>query len=234
MTITEAVPVAVFGGPGGGALAALTIGRLSASSGRVACAGFLNDFEAPGKTINGYPVLGPFATWRDLPARTQFVAPLHKAKQMKARAARIRGLGIPSDRWATVIDPQALIGDAVSHGIGLLAAFNSSVMSGAKLGDHVALRSGSHVAHDCRIGDFVMIGINAVICGYGIVQDGAHIAPGAVVREGVTIGHYSVVGLGAIVIADVPDGAVVAGNPARVIGNVFDEAQTALLADRAS
>ncbi len=71
-----------------------------------------------------------------------------------------------------------------------------------------------------------MVGVNAIVCGYATVREGAHIAPGAVVRDGATVGRYSVVGLGAVVVEDVPDGAVVAGNPARVIGSVagFDAA----------
>jgi acetyltransferase-like isoleucine patch superfamily enzyme len=39
-----------------------------------------------------------------------------------------------------------------------------------------------------------------------------------VIRERCRIGEYAVVGAGAVVIADVPDGTIVAGNPARVIG----------------
>lgn len=49
------------------------------------------------------------------------------------------------------------------------------------------------------IGDDVWIGGNAVIC------------------PGVMIGNKSVIGAGAIVTKDVPDGVVVAGNPARVL-----------------
>ena len=67
-----------------------------------------------------------------------------------------------------------------------------------------------------------VIGVNSVVCGYATVQEGAHIAPGAVVREGTTVGRYSVVGLGAVVVKDVPDGAIVAGNPARVVGSMTD------------
>jgi acetyltransferase EpsM len=93
-------------------------------------------------------------------------------------------------------------------------------MCGAKLGDHVAVRGGSQVSHDCAVGNFVMVGVNAVVCGYATVHEGAHIAPGALVRDGVTVGRYSVVGLGAVVIRDVPDGAIVAGNPARIVGAV--------------
>jgi acetyltransferase EpsM len=64
--------------------------------------------------------------------------------------------------------------------------------------------------------------VNAVLCGYVTLQEGAYIAPGAVVRERTKVGRYSVVGLGAVVIDDVPDGAIVAGNPARVIASVAE------------
>jgi sugar O-acyltransferase (sialic acid O-acetyltransferase NeuD family) len=208
--------IAVFGGRGGGAQAAFALGRLEAL-GRGRCLGFLNDVEPVGARISGYPVLGPFASWRDLPSDTHFLAPLHKAKQMAARADVIRGLGIPRTRWTSVIDPQAIVADDVVHGVGLFASAGCSIMCNARLGDHVAVRNGGHVAHDCTIGDFVLVGINAVVCGYATVQEGAHIAPGAIVREGTTIGRYSVVGLGAVVLEDVPDGAIVVGNPARII-----------------
>lgn len=50
-----------------------------------------------------------------------------------------------------------------------------------------------------------------------LVKEGASIGTGAVILPGVTIGRYSVVGAGSVVTKDVPDGAVVVGNPARVV-----------------
>jgi sugar O-acyltransferase (sialic acid O-acetyltransferase NeuD family) len=208
--------VAIFGGRGGGALAAFALGRLEVQ-GRARCLGFLNDVEPVGTRISGYPILGSFASWRNLPLTVQFIAPLHKAKQMRTRAEIIHRLGVPRTRWATVIDPQAVLADDAAHGVGLFAAAGCSIMCGARLGDHVAVRNGAHVAHDCSIDDFVIVGVNAVVCGYAALREGAHIAPGALVREGTTVGRYGVVGLGAVVVEDVPDGAVVAGNPARII-----------------
>ncbi len=53
-----------------------------------------------------------------------------------------------------------------------------------------------------------------------IVQRRASIGSGAVVLCGLTIGEGAIVGAGAVVTRDVPDGAVVAGNPARVLRTV--------------
>ena len=228
-TDVDGAAVAIFGGRGGGALAAFTLGRLAALGG-ARCVGFLNDLEVAGSRLAGHPVLGPFAAWRDLPPSTRFAAPLHKAKEMARRAEIILRLGVPHDRWATLIDPQAVLASDVVHGVDLFASPGASIMCGSRLGDHVAVRGGGHVAHDCTIEDFVMVGVNAVVCGYCTVREGAHIAPGAVVREGVMVGRYSVVGLGAVVVGDVPDGAIVGGNPARQLGSTFDVAPKSMMA----
>ena len=51
---------------------------------------------------------------------------------------------------------------------------------------------------------------------------GASIGAGAVILCGVTIGKYAMVAAGSVVLEDVPDGAMVAGNPAKVIKNKVD------------
>lgn len=54
------------------------------------------------------------------------------------------------------------------------------------------------------------------------LRPGAKIGAGAVLLPGVTIGRGALVGAGAVVTGDVPDGAVVVGNPARVIKQVTE------------
>ena len=56
--------------------------------------------------------------------------------------------------------------------------------------------------------------------GPGQVGTGVHIAPGAIVRDGVSVGEFAVVGMGAVVTRDVPPFAVVTGVPARASGSV--------------
>ncbi len=52
------------------------------------------------------------------------------------------------------------------------------------------------------------------------VKQGASIGSGAVILCGVTIGQHAVIGAGAVVTRDVPDHAIVAGVPARLIGDI--------------
>jgi len=49
------------------------------------------------------------------------------------------------------------------------------------------------------------------------VKRGASIGSGATILCGVSIGERAIVGAGSVVTKDVPDGAIVAGNPARVL-----------------
>jgi len=53
-----------------------------------------------------------------------------------------------------------------------------------------------------------------------LVREGASIGAGAVVLPGVTIGRWAMIGAGAVVTRDVPEHALVTGNPARVTGRV--------------
>jgi acetyltransferase-like isoleucine patch superfamily enzyme len=54
------------------------------------------------------------------------------------------------------------------------------------------------------------------------IKKGASLGSGAVILCGVTVGERALVGAGAVVTADVPDYAIVAGVPARVVGDVRD------------
>ena len=75
-----------------------------------------------------------------------------------------------------------------------------------------------HVAHNVVIGRDCLIVAQAEISGSVTVEDGAYVAPGARVRERLTIGAGAVIGLGAVVVKDVPPNVTVAGVPARELG----------------
>ncbi len=59
-----------------------------------------------------------------------------------------------------------------------------------------------------------------------LVRKGASIGSGATILSGLTIGENSIVGAGSVVTGDVPDNAIVAGNPARVLRLITPELGT--------
>lgn len=96
---------------------------------------------------------------------------------------------------------------------------NTSIDRGT-LGDTI-LRQGArvdnqvHIAHNVIVGRHAAVIANAMIGGSTTIGDGAWIAPSACVRDRLTIGANATVGLGAVVVKDVPEGATVIGAPAR-------------------
>jgi acetyltransferase-like isoleucine patch superfamily enzyme len=59
------------------------------------------------------------------------------------------------------------------------------------------------------------------------VKKGASIGSGATILSNLTIGENALVGAGSVVTHDVPDNAVVAGNPARVLRSINSELRAA-------
>jgi len=114
-----------------------------------------------------------------------------------------------------------------------------------QLGDEVAInhgcsldggRNGINIGNQTRIANNVTIyafnhGMLADAAIYQqpvtstgvVIGDDVWIGAQAGIVDGVTIGHHAVIGMGCIVTKDVPDYAIVAGNPARVIGDRRDK-----------
>lgn len=78
-----------------------------------------------------------------------------------------------------------------------------------------------HIAHNVKIGKHCFIVAQVFIGGSIVIKDHVWIAGLSCIRDNATIGENATVGMGAIVIKDVPAQAVVVGNPAREIKSSF-------------
>ena len=132
-------------------------------------------------------------------------------------ATRKRASERVSHRFTNAIHYSVLLSPFASVGVGTMILHGAIVQALAKLGSHAIVNTGAQIDHDCVIGDFVHVAPRVVLCGNVVVGDGTMIGAGATVTPGVKIGKWALVGAGAVIIDDVPDHAVVVGNPGRVI-----------------
>ena len=72
-----------------------------------------------------------------------------------------------------------------------------------------------HIAHNVITGKHCLIAAGAKICGSVDIGNFAEIWTGANIKEHIKIGEGAVIGMGAVVIRDVPPHTTVVGNPAR-------------------
>jgi UDP-perosamine 4-acetyltransferase len=165
------------------------------------------------------PVLGGderLAEARDLGASAFFVGA--GAIGSTALRERLYRLGLQAGLAPVAgIHPRATLSAAAGWGAGLTAMAGAVLNAGARLGDNVVLNTGSVVEHDCQVGDHAFVAPGALLLGGCRVAPRAFLGAGCVVRQGLRIGEGAVVGAGAVVLADVPDGARVAGIPARAL-----------------
>ncbi|MDO9551476.1 acetyltransferase [Rhodonellum sp.] len=119
--------------------------------------------------------------------------------------------------YLKIIHPTAFLWKGVAIDEGTVVMANATIQIGSFIGKHCIINSACSIDHDCQIEDFVHISPNATLSGNVTVKEGAWVGAGATVIQGITIGKWAVIGAGAVVIKDVPDGATVVGNPAKVI-----------------
>jgi sugar O-acyltransferase (sialic acid O-acetyltransferase NeuD family) len=113
--------------------------------------------------------------------------------------------------------PSAIVSELTEFGDGSVILHNAVIQSSTVTGRYCIVNTGATVDHDCNIGDFCHIAPNATLCGGITIGEGSIIGAGSVVIPTIHIGKWCVIGAGSVIIKDVPDYAVVVGNPGRVV-----------------
>ena len=181
--------------------------------------GFLDDDpKYANQSVRGIPVLGSISKLDTLMKTDGIEAvycPLGSNRLRVKFLEYSRKLGYKTPNY---IHPSVIISPNVSIGEGVYILLGTTIMPHTIIKDFVMISMGVHLAHHCVLEEGVFLSTG---CNFGAsihAHKYAYCGISSTIMTGIhELGEDCLIGAGAVVIRDVPDLAVVAGVPAKVL-----------------
>ena len=150
-------------------------------------------------------------------------------KQQKKPFQCIVAMGEPIDRemmysklksagisLATLVDPTTLISPTAQIGEGTIVGEFSTVRADVQIGCNCLIQPYCCIGHNICVGDHSVISAFSAPGGWSAYGKRVFVGMHASIRDKINIGDDVIIGMGSAVFQDVPAGATVVGNPARI------------------
>jgi len=192
---------------GGGGHAKVVVSTLQAA-GWMVTAVYDDD---PGKwrtELLGVPIVGPL---------TELEHGLGHPAVLGVGANRVRkalAQRLPLE-WVCAVHPTAIVHPSVTVGAGSVIFAGAVIQPDTRIGAHAIVNTAATVDHDCTVGDFAHLGPGCHLSGGVVVGEGGFLGIGSSATPMVSIGAWTTVGAGGVVVADLPSQVVAVGVPAR-------------------
>jgi len=106
--------------------------------------------------------------------------------------------------------------------IGSNTSIDKGTLGNTIIGEGVKIDNLVHIAHNVKIGKHSLIIANSMIGGSTEIGEYSWVAPSASLMNGITIGKWSTVGLGAVVVKNCPENETWTGSPARPLKEIIE------------
>lgn len=179
---------------------------------RFQVAAFISEGNDAASRCHGLPIVAP-DDWTGPAPR--FVIAVADPAEKKRIALALEGRG-----WAaeTFIHDSAAVGLAARIGAGTVICPQCRISTDCTIGEHVLVNSGSGIGHDAIVGSYSSLLGAVSVNGNAMVGEGVLLGAGSMIYPRKKVGDWATVGLGSVVLRNVPGGATVFGNPAQRIG----------------
>jgi sugar O-acyltransferase (sialic acid O-acetyltransferase NeuD family) len=179
--------------------------------------GFLDDNPAThGTSIGGSRVLGALASAGQYDDCV-FVNGIGSPDNYWRKREIIASTQIELNRFETIVHPTASVSGSAFLGPGSVVLQHVTVASHVRIEEHVIILPNSVLSHNDLVGPYTCIAGSVCISGEVEVGQSCYLGANSSIIGNIRIGEYSLVGIGSVVLNDVPNSTVVAGNPARRI-----------------
>ena len=175
--------------------------------------GFIDENSALwGKTINNFSVLGGL-DWFENNREVGCVVAIGDPKTKKRIVDMLEKNGV---LFYNAIHPSVIMSEFVNLGNNVIICAGSILTVNILIKNHVIFNLNCTVGHDSIIEDYCSIMPGVSINGENHIGKGVYIGTGATFIQQVSVGEWSVIGAGAVVIDNIPDRVVAVGIPAKV------------------
>lgn len=212
---TDAKRPLVIWGATGPALVVADIVRLC---GQFEIAGYLDNLnpQRKGERLGGAEVLGGAEALDPLleagVRHMTFAFQNNRARLKLAEQVKAKGFELVS-----AIHPTASIAAGAAIGAGTVVRAQSAIGPQTRIGECCIIGYGAMVSHDCKIGDGVHLSSGVNVAGTVSVGRASWVGLGATIIDPRSVGRDCLIGAGAVVTNDIPDGVVAYGVPAKII-----------------
>lgn len=206
----------IFGASGFGREVAWAVERLNKDTPTWNLLGFMDDADdIQGSEINGYKVLGKTTDVGYYPD-AYYVVAVGASRTREKIVSNMKTVN-PSIKFGTVIDPSVEISELVTIGEGTIICAHTIITVNIEIGAHVIINLDCTVGHDAVLQDFVTLYPSVNVSGITNIGHAVELGTGMQIIQGKTVGDYSIVGAGAVVVKDIPAKCTAVGSPAKPI-----------------
>jgi sugar O-acyltransferase (sialic acid O-acetyltransferase NeuD family) len=178
--------------------------------------GFLdNDHHKKNTDFFGFPVIGGIELVRNLACPDVYFVNLITGNT-KTRYETTRAILEAGGKLTNFIHPSIDL-TMCKLGVGIYLQEAVVIQAGVEIGDNSCIHMGALIGHETIIGSSVFIAHAVSVSGCCQIGDGTFIGTNATILPRIKVGSWVTIGAGTVITKDVPNYAVVVGNPGRII-----------------